>query len=102
MGIVNVTPDSFSDGGAFFETDRAVDHALSLACQGADVLDIGGESTRPGATPISTKEEKKRILPVIEVLREKKNVLISVDTTKAGVAEAAIAEARKRKADRQM
>jgi dihydropteroate synthase len=92
MGIVNVTPDSFYDGGLYFEPARAIEHALKLAAEGADIIDVGGESTRPGATPISTREEKKRILPVIEVLREKKNVLISVDTTKAEVAEAAVAE----------
>ena len=90
MGIVNVTPDSFSDGGAFFETDRAVDHALSLACQGADVLDIGGESTRPGSRPVPEEEELRRVLPVIRGLRARTGALISVDTTKAGVARAAL------------
>jgi dihydropteroate synthase len=91
MGVVNVTPDSFFDGGLYFEPARAIERALELAAEGADIVDIGGESSRPGAHPISAKEEKKRILPVIEVLREKKNVLISVDTTKAEVAEAAVA-----------
>ena len=91
MGVVNVTPDSFFNGGLYFEPARAIERALELAAEGADIVDIGGESSRPGAHPISAKEEKKRILPVIEVLREKKNVLISVDTTKAEVAEAAVA-----------
>jgi len=90
MGIVNVTPDSFSDGGAFFDADRAVDHALSLACQGADVLDIGGESTRPGSLPVSEEEELRRVLPVIRKLRPRTGVLLSVDTTKSGVARAAL------------
>jgi dihydropteroate synthase len=90
MGIVNVTPDSFSDGGAFFDTDRAVDHALSLACQGADVLDVGGESTRPGSLPVPEEEELRRVLPVIRGLRSKTGVLLSVDTTKSGVARAAL------------
>jgi dihydropteroate synthase len=92
MGVVNVTPDSFYDGGLYFEPARAIEHALKLIADGADIIDVGGESSRPGATPISAKEERARILPVIEVLREKKEVLISVDTSKAEVAEAAIAE----------
>ncbi len=92
MGVVNVTPDSFYDGGLYFEPARAIEHALKLVADGADIIDIGGESSRPGAVPISAKEEKKRVLPVIEVLRDKKDILISVDTTKALVAEAAIAE----------
>jgi dihydropteroate synthase len=91
MGVVNVTPDSFFDGGLYFEPARAIERALQLAAEGADIVDIGGESSRPGAHPVSAREEKKRILPVIEVLREKKDVLISVDTTKAEVAEAAVA-----------
>ncbi len=91
MGVVNVTPDSFFDGGLYFEPARAIERALVLAAEGADIVDIGGESSRPGAHSISAREEKKRILPVIEVLREKKNVLISVDTTKAEVVEAALA-----------
>lgn len=91
MGVVNVTPDSFFDGGLYFEPARAIERALQLAAEGADIVDIGGESSRPGAHPVSAREEKKRILPVIEVLREKKDVLISVDTTKAEVAEAALA-----------
>jgi dihydropteroate synthase len=92
MGVVNVTPDSFYDGGLYFEPARAIEHALKLTADGADIIDVGGESSRPGASPISAKEERARILPVIEVLREKKEVLISVDTSKAEVAEAAVAE----------
>ncbi len=90
MGVVNVTPDSFYDGGLYFEPARAIERALELAAEGADIIDIGGESSRPGADPVPVKEEKRRILPVIEVLKEKKSVLISVDTTKAEVAEAAV------------
>ncbi len=92
MGVVNVTPDSFYDGGLYFEPARAIEHALKLIADGADIIDVGGESSRPGAGPVPAREERKRILPVIEVVREKKDVLISVDTTKAEVAEAAIAE----------
>ena len=92
MGIVNVTPDSFSDGGAFTDTERAVAHGLNLACAGADVLDIGGESTRPGSRPVSEKEERRRVLPVIRALRRQTGVLLSVDTTKAAVAAAALEE----------
>jgi dihydropteroate synthase len=86
MGIVNVTPDSFSDGGAFFDRDRAVEHALNLAEEGADILDIGGESTRPGAEPVSLDEELRRIVPVIEEVARRTNLPISVDTMKAEVA----------------
>ena len=91
MGVVNVTPDSFFDGGLYFEPARAIDRALALAAEGADIIDIGGESSRPGSNPIPAKEEKKRILPVVEVLRQNNSALISVDTTKAEVAEAALA-----------
>lgn len=91
VGVVNVTPDSFFDGGLYFEPARAIDRALALAAEGADIIDIGGESSRPGSSPIPAKEEKKRILPVVEVLKQKNDVLISVDTTKAEVAEAALA-----------
>ncbi len=91
MGVVNVTPDSFFDGGLYFEPARAIERALALTAEGADIIDVGGESTRPGSSPISAKEEKKRILPVIEVLKQKKDVLVSVDTSKAEVAEAALA-----------
>jgi dihydropteroate synthase len=91
MGIVNVTPDSFSDGGNNFEPQKAVEHGLLLASQGADIIDIGGESTRPGANPISIDEEISRTMPVIKALLNKKNnLLISIDTTKSEVAEAAL------------
>ena len=90
MGIVNVTPDSFSDGGRYFDVTQAVEHARELIQEGADILDIGGESTRPGAEPVSVDEELRRVLPVIRALRAESGVLISVDTFKAQVAEAAI------------
>lgn len=88
--IVNVTPDSFSDGGNWDTTEKAVNHALSLIDQGADMLDIGGESTRPGSHYIEVEEEIRRVVPVIETLRKKTDVLISVDTWKAPVAKAAL------------
>jgi dihydropteroate synthase len=91
MGVVNVTPDSFSDGGRFFEPSSAVEHALKLVEQGADIIDIGGESTRPSATPVSKDEELRRVLPVIARLKERAKVLISIDTMKPGVARAAVA-----------
>ena len=90
MGIVNVTPDSFSDGGQFIDASRAVDHALSLVAEGADIIDIGGESTRPGAAPVAAKDERRRVLPVIERLRAESAVAISIDTSKADVARAAV------------
>jgi dihydropteroate synthase len=90
MGIVNVTPDSFSDGGRFLHAGRAVEHALRLAADGADILDIGGESTRPGAEPVSEAEELRRVLPVIRAVRSQTRALISIDTMKAGVARAAL------------
>ena len=90
MGILNVTPDSFSDGGKFKDPEKAVKHAFKLQNDGADILDIGGESTRPGASPVSVEEEKARILPVIKMLAGKLKIPISVDTYKAEVAEAAI------------
>ena len=74
MGIVNVTPDSFSDGGKFLDADAAVAHALELVAQGAEILDIGGESTRPGAEPVSEAEELRRVLPVIEQLAGRVNI----------------------------
>lgn len=89
MGIVNVTPDSFSDGGLFFERDAAIAQGLRLAKDGAAILDVGGESSRKGATLISEDEEKHRVLPVIEALREA-DALLSIDTMKSAVAEAAI------------
>lgn len=90
MGIVNVTPDSFSDGGQFLNRDAAVEHALQLVADGADILDIGGESTRPGAAAVSVDEELRRVLPVIEQLRPLTTALISIDTTKAEVARQAL------------
>jgi len=90
MGIVNVTPDSFSDGGQFFDADKAVAHGLKLASDGADILDIGGESTRPGAQPVSARDELARIIPVIEGLRaQNADIAISIDTMKPEVARAA-------------
>src|SRR5260370_7644630 len=89
MGIVNVTPDSFSDGGRFLDPDAAVAHGIELAEQGADVLDVGGESTRPGAAPVPADEELRRVVPVVEALARSGrlgDVLISVDTSKAAVA----------------
>jgi dihydropteroate synthase len=90
MGILNITPDSFSDGGKYLDSQAAVAHALRLEQEGADILDIGGESTRPGATPITPEEELRRILPVIQVLRGRLRIPISVDTRRAGVAEVAL------------
>ena len=90
MGIVNVTPDSFSDGGQWFEADRAVAHGLELVAEGADLLDIGGESTRPGATVVEESEELRRILPVIRALAERCGVPVSVDTRRPTVARAAL------------
>lgn len=90
MGVLNVTPDSFSDGGAYLDSEAAVARALRLERDGADIVDIGGESTRPGSSPISIEEELRRILPVIEALHEKLTAPISVDTRRAEVAEAAL------------
>ena len=90
VGIVNVTPDSFSDGGAFTDPEAAGFHGLKLLKEGADLLDIGGESTRPGAAPISEEEEIRRVIPVISILRKKTSAPISIDTSKASVAEAAL------------
>jgi dihydropteroate synthase len=90
MGIVNVTPDSFSDGGQFLVTDLAVEHALKLVSDGADILDIGGESTRPGADPVPPDEELHRVIPVIERLARSTTIPISIDTYKAEVAEQAL------------
>jgi dihydropteroate synthase len=90
MGIVNVTPDSFWDGGRYFEHTAAVEHALDLVSQGAEILDIGGESTRPRATPVSEAEELRRVIPVIETLASRVQVPISIDTMKPAVARAAI------------
>jgi len=90
MGIVNVTPDSFSDGGRFLDPDAAVEHALQLADDGAAILDVGGESTRPYSKPISPDEELRRVLPVVERLAVQTNVPISIDTCKSSIARAAI------------
>ncbi|MBI5663818.1 MAG: dihydropteroate synthase [Nitrospirae bacterium] len=90
MGILNVTPDSFSDGGLFFNSESAVKQALRMQEEGADIIDIGGESTRPGAEKITVKEEIRRIVPVIEALAKEARVPISVDTYKSTVAEAAL------------
>ena len=91
MGIVNVTPDSFADGGQFFDAGKAVAHALELVAQGAEILDVGGESTRPGAVPVSEAEELRRVIPVIEQLTRLVKVPVSIDTVKPGVAKAALA-----------
>lgn len=88
MGVLNVTPDSFSDGGKFLEVNRAVEHAREMAQAGADIIDIGGESTRPGAALVSADEELRRVLPVIEQLAD---LVVSIDTTKAVIAEKALA-----------
>lgn len=91
MGIVNVTPDSFSDGGQYSSTEKAVAHALQLVDEGADILDIGGESTRPGATPVSLEDELARVLPVIEQLAKLTAVPLSIDTYKPQVMRRALA-----------
>jgi dihydropteroate synthase len=90
MGIVNVTPDSFSDGGRFRDAQRAIERALQLVEEGADILDVGGESTRPNATPVPEEEERERVLPVIRGLADKVTVPISIDTMKPAVARSAI------------
>jgi dihydropteroate synthase len=91
MGVVNVTPDSFSDGGRFIDPAEAVAHGLRLAAEGADLLDVGGESTRPGSRPVNADEECRRVLPVIERLAAQVKLPISIDTRKAAVAERALA-----------
>jgi dihydropteroate synthase len=90
MGILNVTPDSFSDGGEFFTVEKAVKHGLRMAREGAQIIDVGGESTRPGAEPVAAGEELGRVIPVIEQLRMNVNTVISIDTSKAQVAREAI------------
>ena len=90
MGVVNVTPDSFSDGGLFLDRERAVRRGLELAADGADIIDVGGESTRPGSLPVPDEEELDRVIPVITELRPRTEALISVDTSKAAVAAAAV------------
>ena len=90
MGIVNVTPDSFSDGGQFLDVGAAVDHALQLVADGAELLDIGGESTRPYSEPVTVEQELQRVLPVIEHVSDRVLIPVSIDTSKAAVARAAI------------
>ena len=90
MGVVNTTPDSFSDGGHFLDTDMATEHGLRLADEGAEIIDIGGESTRPGSEPVSATEELRRVVPVIERLAKRCGVVISIDTQKPAVARAAL------------
>src|SRR5438552_10087322 len=90
MGIVNVTPDSFSDGGSYLDPDAAIAHGLALAAAGAALIDVGGESTRPGAEPVDADEELRRIVPVVERLVAQASVPVSIDTTKAAVARAAL------------
>lgn len=90
MGILNVTPDSFSDGGLFLDRENAVQQALRMQAEGADIIDIGGESTRPGAEKVSVKDEIKRVVPIIEVLANNVDVPISIDTYKSEVADAAV------------
>jgi len=90
MGVLNVTPDSFSDGGRFFQPERAIEHGREMISQGARIIDVGGESTRPGAEPVSAEKEKRRVLPVIRALAKENGALISIDTSKAEVASAAI------------
>jgi dihydropteroate synthase len=90
MGVLNTTPDSFSDGGEFFAADKATERGLQMAAEGAHIIDIGGESTRPGSEPVTVEEELRRVIPVIKNLRPKLDIPISIDTSKADVARAAI------------
>lgn len=90
MGILNVTPDSFTDGGIFFQRDSAIEHGLRMAEDGADIIDIGGESTRPGSDPVGYEEEVRRTIPVIEELSKRVNIPVSIDTYKADVAKRAL------------
>lgn len=90
MGILNVTPDSFSDGGKYNNLNKAINHAIRMEGEGADIIDIGGESTRPGAKPVDIEEELKRVIPVIEGIRKRSNIIISIDTYKSVVAAKAI------------
>ncbi len=90
MGVVNITPDSFSDGGQFFHTENAVKHAFSLIEDGADILDLGAESTRPGALPVSVEEELARLLPVLTVIRQQTQIPISIDTSQPQVMQACL------------
>src|SRR4051812_15426989 len=91
MGVVNVTPDSFSDGGKFFGREAAIEQGLKLLAEGADILDIGGESTRPYSTPVEAEEEARRVAPVLEAIhRQQPAAILSIDTSKAAVARAAL------------
>lgn len=90
MGVLNVTPDSFSDGGEFADTAKAIDRALEMEKQGADIIDLGGESSRPGADPVSVDQELERVIPVIDGIRRESDIPISIDTYKARVAEVAL------------
>jgi len=90
MGVLNVTPDSFSDGGQFFDTNEAIEHGLKMAAEGAAIIDVGGESTRPGSVSVSADEQIRRVVPVIEALVKKVDVPISIDTTNCEVAKAAL------------
>ena len=90
MGIINATPDSFSDGGSFLDPQAALAHGLQMVAEGAEILDIGGESTRPGAQSVEVDEEIRRVLPIIQALRRESQVLLSIDTSKAAVARAAL------------
>src|SRR5881397_4179561 len=90
IGALNVTPDSFSDGGKFFAAEKAIEQGLRMAAEGADIIDVGGESTRPGSEPVAADEELRRVIAVVENLRAKIDVPISIDTSKAEVARAAI------------
>ncbi|MCX6556995.1 MAG: dihydropteroate synthase [Candidatus Aminicenantes bacterium] len=92
MGILNITPDSFSDAGRFFESNAAWDHAREMVAAGADIIDVGGESTRPGASQLSAEEEVDRVLPIIEKIKEELGVLVSIDTSKAELARLAVEE----------
>ena len=95
MGILNVTPDSFSDGGLLVDPQRAIEAGVQMAADGADLLDVGGESTRPGAEPLGEDEERRRVLPVIEGLAARVTIPISIDTYKPAVADAALARRRR-------
>jgi dihydropteroate synthase len=90
MGILNATPDSFSDGGLFLSASKAVDHVARMTAEGADIIDIGGESTRPGAIPVSADEERERVIPIIEAVSQRFDVVLSIDTSKAEVMESAV------------
>lgn len=90
MGVINITPDSFSDGGRYFDKDKALERGFQLIEEGSDIIDIGGESTRPGSEPISPEEEIGRVVPLITALRKRTDTLISIDTTKSEVAQAAL------------